>query len=143
MKDAEFKAEKRRIKRYVDRWHDWLGLRWWVVHYDYYDVEARFQSIEDNEIASTAIAQTIVQWEYLTASIAFNLVATKAYEDEDDIEYYVVHEMCHILVAEMRADRSGSPTHENVAHEERVVSQLARTMIVVREQGEREGRKAK
>lgn len=142
MKDADFKAEKRRVKHFVDRWHDWLGLRWWHVHYDYYDVETRFQTIESDEIVSTALAQTVVQWEYLTASIGFNLVATKEYDDEVDIEYFVVHEMCHVLVAEMRADRSGPATHETVAHEERVVSQLARTMIVVRGRGEIEGRKA-
>ncbi|KKL89323.1 hypothetical protein LCGC14_1915860 [marine sediment metagenome] len=77
----------------------------------------------------------------MVATVAFNISALKELDDHD-LEVVVVHEMCHVLVNEMRADRGGEPTHGSVAHEERVVSTLAQAFLTVRDQGEREGRKA-
>ena len=62
----------------------------------------------ENEVV---YAEVQSDWRYLSAAIKFNMPALAGQTDEE-IEIKVVHELCHILICEMRED--------GVDHEERV-----------------------
>lgn len=67
------------------------------------------------------------QWEYLQAKVAIN-VPEVARMNDDKLERVLVHELCHILVAEMRGDPDVCSDHE-----ERTVTQLAKAFIWTRD----------
>lgn len=116
----------KKIRRYLKKWLQPLGLLWWKIDILYYDdpmeVMRQFSSTED----SITYASVQANWQYLTATIKFNLPAL-AEKSSAEIESTVVHELCHILICEMRED--------GVDHEERVATGLARAFIRTREAG--------
>jgi predicted SprT family Zn-dependent metalloprotease len=69
-------------------------------------------------------ANCTAHWMYLTARIQVNLLALE-YIDNDDLEDVAVHELCHILVNEMREGE--------LHHEERVVTWLTKAFFWVEE----------
>jgi hypothetical protein len=81
-----------RIERLIDKWATRLGLRWW------HRIEFAYPAFKKS--ASTAM-RTTVRWEYLRAEIEVNLRVCALLSD-GDLEHIFLHEMAHILVAEMR-----------------------------------------
>lgn len=141
MNDKEFKEQKRRLLKLVDRWITPLGLRWWKV-----DIVYSRESLsterhkEDGHICQ---ATTQVDWEYINATITFDIQAISLLKDEE-LESIFVHECCHILVHEMRMwalpEMSQGKLDEAMKHEERVVTQLAKAFLWTREAGVKEGK---
>lgn len=128
MTDAQFKAQRRRLKALIKRWHHRLGLAWWRVHYVYHRDSSEFASSDDGLVHNAAAATTLADWRYLEATISFNMQELAELDDEA-LEFVFVHELMHVLVAEMRADHEGKRRHEHVDHEERVCTTLARAFI--------------
>ena len=114
-----------RCRRVFDEWLQPLGLLWWSVDIDYYDDSAEFPGGTGSG-DSRVVARVWAQWEYLQAKIAIN-VPEVAQMDDDKLERVLVHELCHILVSEMRADPDACTDHE-----ERTVTQLANAFIWTR-----------
>lgn len=134
MNDAEYEEQKDRIKAIYDRWDQVLGLRWWTVKQVWVRDLDGFQSESNGHTSFIVHARTTASWPYMTATISFNLV-DMANLDDKDAERVVVHELCHILVNEMRYDEtvSGLAHGENGRmHEERVVTTLAQAFLRVR-----------
>lgn len=111
-------SKKDLIKKYLDIWTYRLGLRWWHIEARFIDdpttIIRTFTDPED------VLARTTVRWEYAQAVISFNIPAWDDVDD-DEIEEYVIHELCHVLVNEMQEGE----TH----HEERVVTSLAKAFL--------------
>ncbi len=108
----------RLIKEYARKWTWRLGLRWWLVDLEFYDHPKSIRRIfatDDSE--DTVLAVVFAQWQYNTAKVLFNVPGCAKLEPEK-LEEVVLHELCHILVNEMREGEKH--------HEERVVSGLQR-----------------
>lgn len=123
MKRKAFDRQRDRALAQFLAWQTMLGLRWWRIEYNWHDTGS---SLFEREAGTTCYATTTTQWEYLRAQIDINTPALR-HQDDDDLEYTVVHELCHVLVAEMRG------TDWNRQHEERVVTTLAKAFLWVRD----------
>ena len=129
MDDKQFEKQKTRIKKYIDKWRDLLGLWNWHLDVEWSDND-KDGIVENTEI----LAHTYVSWQYLDYKITFYL---KSFVDKDDeeVEKVVIHEMCHVLVSEMRENTTN--------HEERVVSNLTNVMRWVYEEGQKSKSRSK
>lgn len=109
------------LKALFGQWIDRLGLAWWDITIRYYDAPGEIvERFGDQNGESLIAARTMVLWQYGTATIDVNLTA---FEDLTpvEIERTVVHELCHILVNEMREGE--------LHHEERVVTGLTKAFL--------------
>lgn len=111
------------IKAAFAKWIPRMGLAWWDIDIVYYDdpkeIIDRFRIIESGEMVPATV---VAQWMYADAKISINLPAFEFIEP-DRIERVIVHELCHILVNEMREGE--------IHHEERVVTQLTKAFFWV------------
>lgn len=111
------------IRKYIDAWMRPLGLLWWEVKVNYYDDPETVLDKFGNDDA-VVLARTTTYWEYGTATIDFNLIGIQQLDNEGEVEMMVVHELCHILVSEMREGE--------IHHEERVVTGLTKAFMWTR-----------
>lgn len=120
MTDAEYESQKARVKVLWDKWTNMLGLRTWQkISIEYFRDEALPRRDDESErTPSSAVADVRTHWQYRTAHVRICLPAAMG-EDDDNLEYIVVHELCHILVNELREQEDW------LNHEEHVVTQLA------------------
>lgn len=136
MKDAEFEVQKARIQSLADKWLGPLGLLWWTVHIEY----CRDYALKVNgSYSEETTAKAHVMWEYVTATLAFNMRKV-ADLDDDELENVFVHECCHILIHEMRewCPTQNLPSEASQAammHEERVVCMLTKAFLWTRKAG--------
>lgn len=141
MTDAEFNVQRKRLLALQDKWIPALGLRWWHTTFVYSRQPLKSEAAEGR----TCLAQTLVDWEYLNATITFDMQAIVD-ESDDDLEKTFVHECMHIFVHEMRMWAGPEVTYEKkeeaMKHEERVVTQLTNAVIWSRRAGYDEGKKS-
>jgi hypothetical protein len=141
MTDAEYRIQRKRLKALQNKWHGTLGLHWWYVTYSYAREPLKSEVAEGR----TCLAQTMVDWEYLKATITFDMQAI-AGEKDDDLEVAFVHECIHIFVNEMRqwaeSEIPSGKMDEAMKHEERVVTQLTNAVIWSRRAGLDDGKKS-
>jgi len=132
--DSKLDEAKVLIEKYLEKWVTPLGLGWWKIDIVYYDdpgeIVKNFTS-EDSDYL--VLAKVFAKWQYMKATIRINLPAWVDL-DEEDVEKDILHELCHILVNEMRED--------DILHEERVVSTLQRAFMWVIDAGRDEGMEA-
>lgn len=123
---------KTRIKKFLDIYIPILGLQDWEICCEYCPCPPE----EDMHHAG---ADCKVQWDYKTATIRWVMSALTE-NSEDQIEYVVVHEMCHILVNQMRDVwvNKGDAAVFCIRHEERVVTELAKSFLRARRWKEEE-----
>lgn len=123
MTNKEFERAKKRIRKYVDKWRNLLGLWNWsgLLHWS-----NKRKTIEDHDLE--ALADVHSNWEYLNYDITFYLPCFIK-TTERDIERCVMHEMMHIVVHEMRG--------RGIKHEERVVSHLTNALERVFQEGQK------
>jgi len=96
-----------------------MGLWQWTINIEYL-------SMIDNELPNCAtVAQCTPIWQYLTATIEINMKEF-CLLTEGEQERILIHELCHILVAEMREE------DQDRKHEERVVTTLTDAFIWMR-----------
>lgn len=139
MTDAQFSEQRDRVKRLTDYWVETLGLTrlLWRINIRYHQSGDTMDARKDEDAYCT-LARTTVQWQYMDAHIDWNLPQLID-RDDDTVEYSVVHELCHILVREMRCDGGPSEHRADILnHEERVVTHMARAFIWVRNVAKRE-----
>ncbi len=122
MNDQDCEAQKARVMALSDRWLTLLGLYYWEVTHCWH----RGVIDDCEEITPTALARCWVKWEYLTASIHWNLVEVEAHTDAQ-LETIFVHECVHVILNELRHE-----TDDWLLHEERVAQMLAKAFIWVR-----------
>ena len=135
MTDKEYREAKAKVLRVYSSWKNELGLRDWAIrlHFE--------RGAPEETTPFVVLGVTSASWAYKIAEITFHLANFKDRTDYE-IEEIVVHELCHILVCEMRTTvPSQEMSTEMNRHEERVVTQLARAFIWTRDAG-RKVRKA-
>lgn len=122
--DKEYAAQKKRVKKYLDKWIASIGLGWWKINIEWETV----RSEEDDRGSCAAEARTT--WEYREATIVFYLEVV-AGESDEELEYIVLHELMHVFVNEMREWQcaTAETVYEAVRHEERVCTDLAKAFL--------------
>lgn len=129
MDDAAFEAQIRRVSDLADKWRDLL----WLSHWRIIDHWERVHHKDDTEDIRKA-AETSTQWEYMRADVTWYLpvIATLP---EDEVGELVIHELLHIVIAEMAKGK-----HDQ--HEERVVTHLSRALRDMAKVGDKEANSA-
>lgn len=129
MTDKEYRKQKKRLERFIEKWRTQLGMRWWQITFNYHDEPC----VGDGD--RPPAARTTVDWDYNRAIIDF-YVPEFVKDSDERVEQIVIHEFCHVLVNEMRQWRGAS---DALSHEERVVTNLAQAFLWVRDAA-REGK---
>jgi len=107
---------KEKIKEIFEKWSYLLGLRWWEVALTFSKEKSDF----NKDDGSRVLAKTWSDWRYMKATILINYREIKLL-DLEEIEKIIVHELCHVLVNEMREG--------DISHEERVVTTLTKAFL--------------
>jgi hypothetical protein len=134
--DKQLKSQQKRVLKLVERWRKPLGLFLWRILVACEDGES-VEASGDAEV--TTYFSVVSNWRYCQAEITAWLPSIATLPD-DLVEEYLVHELCHVLVNEMRPPDGQSEADR--AHEERVVTQLAGAFVRTRRQGQKEGKAA-
>lgn len=126
--DAEYEALKERIDAAFRRWTLWLGLRWWQIDVEYVVDRSQFHENGDTPEQTTAM-DVDADWTRLKAYVRVNMLAIADMDDEQ-LGEHVCHELCHVLVNEMRIPPWANAPNEvqwrHLEAEERVVSLLTK-----------------
>lgn len=110
MTDDEFDVMSEKVESLITLWKPFFGIENWSLV-----INLHRGPIPGDEDAAGSCRST---WEYMHATLAFNLEELADYEDEE-VEGVVIHELLHIIVDELKTKR-GSP--------ERVVTHLSRIL---------------
>lgn len=130
--DAEYERIKDICDPLIDKWRAAMGLNTWRININYRRVPMDGQEPSD----TTALADILVRWEYLEARLRINTFGIwERAMSADDIEETIVHELCHIHVAELRSLVDDDKFSHHILHEERVVSSLTNAMLWSRQMG--------
>jgi hypothetical protein len=123
--DKEYREQKARVQKYIDKWFKTLGLGWFLV-----DME--WSREHDGEVA----ARTSSSWQYKDATITWFLPHL-VNQSDDTVERTVVHEFCHILLSGLAQNQKDS--NESLASQvnEYTTELVASALIWVREAGEK------
>lgn len=126
--DTDYEKERKRIDGYLRQWVHDLGLGFWNVKANFTRDEIGSLSEEDKGRGFTCFAVCDAKWQYQQAHLTFNLRETADLPD-DECESAVVHELMHAMVCEMR--------ESGINHEERVITQLTKAFLWVRDAAKR------
>lgn len=121
MKKSKYEKQRKRLRPLFKKWHSKLGLGQYDISIRYYDKQKAFR--QENGVGRSAVMVVTADWAYMDADIAVCVPMVSELDDEK-LERFVIHELCHILVNQMRGWRQ-QRTPDEIAHEERVVSCLA------------------
>jgi predicted SprT family Zn-dependent metalloprotease len=133
MTDAEYEAQCKRIRRLMERWKDPLGLHAWNIEQTYH--RGQIPPKIGGQTFEESLACTGVKWQYLYAHIEWDCEQA-ARCDDAWMETAVIHEYCHVLVAEMRHE------DRDLLHEERVCTSVTLAIQWVRRMGQNETKEA-
>jgi len=145
--DKEFDSTISRVRKIINRWITPCGLRTWQnVDFQYHrnmaemaDSSNQMLSEKERNVAGRAV----VDWDYRRATIHLNMDILSRSTDED-VDYIIRHEICHLLVNEMREwSMYEKDVTSCIQHEERVVTDLAMVLGWVRMAGRRDPRPKK
>lgn len=126
--------QKARIRGLFDRWRNVLSLDEWEVTLEY--TNGAFIK-RDGVSSGKAMAVTFTDWEYRRSTIQWNTDITDC-QDDDELEYALVHEAMHVLLNGQRALRERSEggdayrAYESL-FEEHTATTLARAFIRAKE----------
>ena len=132
MTDAEYAELKARLQLLAAKWHAVLGLKDWHVKYRYCRTGLPPRGLDTPDTSTVALARARVSWQYLDAEISFDMPLAAELDDKR-LEWVFVHECMHVLINEMRWQDHGDA--DNLDHEERVATVLARSFIWAYEAG--------
>jgi len=119
------KKTGKKISKLFRYWVSCLGLRWWEVDLKFYDDPGAILENFGNDGDILVLAKTTVSWEYGLATIRINLPGWKDLDNEH-MENAVVHELSHVLVAELQYSN-------DMHHVEHTVTTLTRAFIWTRD----------
>jgi len=123
--EQDFRRHRARIKKFTEKWAMHIGAN--IFKRDNY-----FSRDQGDFSGPDVLAISKCDWRYLTSSITWNMTRIVALDPTDrDLENYVIHELLHPMVHEMR--------EEGIDHEERVVTQLQWAIRWTYEAGIKEG----
>lgn len=125
MKDKEYKEQKKRVEKYLNKWAKPIGMGWHKL-----DIEF---SREISVDIPDALAVTNCLWEYRKALITFYLPII-AETNDDDLEHNVVHELSHVLSWPIWAQLDQS-NNETKQIGEYATESIANALIWAREAG--------
>jgi hypothetical protein len=111
---------KSKIRRRVKNWVKTMCLSDWeleLVFQDYADTET-----QESEDGWVHFAHADPSWEYKSARVSFYLVPLSTLADRE-VERWVVHELGHVLLCEMREK------DKEFKHEERTVTHLTKVLM--------------
>lgn len=140
MTDKEYRTQKARVLKTYAKWGYSAGIMsgWIVTHMWHRDGTAGSDSGERADANTTVTARASVAWEYCRACFHWNLEAISD-NTAAELDRIVRHEICHVLVAEMRMWASTTMSEEKndeaMKHEERTVTCLAAILLWCREAG--------
>ena len=153
--DATYADLKQRLERHFKYWSTQMGLRHWDWMLEWHRGEIPgFPPDEDGLNRTQACVDT--NPERLQFHIQFSLsnintqLFSKAENDPDQqewlLEQTIIHELCHVLVCEMRSRaflqiQEGSAQEDYLFHEERVVAQLTNAFCWVANTGTKRPRR--
>lgn len=125
MKKKAAKRQIKRVRKIAKKWVAPLGLYWWnTITWIYHDGDTKEWARKNDQ---RCVMITTVRWEYLWAAIDVNLTAC-ADQTDDQLEQAILHELAHILLAEVRDCRG-------LKHHERTCTRLAQVFQWIREAG--------
>lgn len=134
MTDEEYKKQKARTQKYIDKWYRTLGLNW-------FRVDIVWSRDRDTEHPDTA-ARANSQWQYKRGDVTFFLPVLAENEDEV-VEETVIHEFCHILLSglwQLVGDHNDVATkHIN----EYTTELITNALVWAREAGQNDAKKKK
>lgn len=139
MTDPDYRKQKARLTRFFRKWANCTGMGGWIVNHHWHRGGLETSSREDAAAGYVCQARTHVQWQYLTIDFHWNVRDSAALPDYV-LDRVVRHEIAHALVNEMRELGRDSNQETRMAHEERVVTQLASVLLWCREAGKKERR---
>lgn len=124
MNDQEYEQEKQRCVVLFEEWRSILRLQAWQLTYSFY----RGQHPRGESAAGgRCVMEVQGDWRYLQGSVDIYTGETKDLSDEDLLDC-VIHELMHLHLTEISIE------DENFrAHEERVVTQLTRVILEMRQ----------
>ena len=125
MNDAEFEVQKERFRSLVETWKSRLGLHVWDFEMDW----QRGPFEVNGEMTAGIAGAAIVRWEYVDATLKFNLESCATLSDEE-AESLVVHELMHVFLKELQ-----HVTDDWLKHEERVAAMLERAFMFTLKDG--------
>lgn len=138
MTDAEYKTQCRRIDKLAKKWIGPMGLAFWDI-----DVICQREEFPVHNDGTQALATSAARWQYLHGTITFSAPGNETRSD-DQLENTFVHELCHVLVNEMRMwateEMAADKNDEGMHHEERVVSQMTAAFLGTRAAGKQDKR---
>lgn len=95
MTDKEYELEKKRVKKFLDKWYSCLGLNWYHIEYEW--------DRNRNPDESSEVMKTEVSWTYREATIYIRLPAC-ANQSDERLEHIIVHEFSHVLTGGFMAN---------------------------------------
>ena len=125
MNDKEYAKQKKRVEKYINKWHRVMGLGWFCIEYIW--------DREHKEDSPNTAALTNSAWQYKDASITWFLPQIQALAD-DRLENIVVHEFCHVLLSGLAQWIEDNPQADQL--NEYTTELVANAMIWSREAGE-------
>ena len=125
MTDKEFRDQKKRVEKYIDKWYKTLGLGW-------HQIDFVWERSRWNENPA-ACARTECMWQYRNGYITFYLEAVLDMSDEQ-IENTVVHEFVHVISWPMWENAEAGERKEN----EYATEEITRAILWSREAGKKD-----
>jgi hypothetical protein len=133
VKDEEYEATKNSLDRQVDRWKERLRLNDWTIRCRYYRSSEEYRTTAPEQQNGGAAACCVARWDYMLATIHFNVEAIFA--DDQEHDEIVAHEMAHVVLDELY--RSGIAQDGNTpfektewaGHNERVTSHFTSILL--------------
>jgi hypothetical protein len=129
MTDKEYREQKRRVQKYIDKWREPMGIGWFRVTFEW-------SRLEDGETA----ARTLSSWQYKNATITWFLPHLAKFTD-DVVEQTVVHEFAHILLSGLAQNQIHDD--ESMANQinEYTTEIVANAVMWAREAGQKDKKK--
>jgi hypothetical protein len=130
--DEELKHQIERIRPLITRWPQQLGLGQWLLTFGYARSGAEDSGGREGGKWGT-MAEVQADWRYKQAYVTFYMPQVSQ-TDDSELEYAFVHELCHILVNELRGPKLEYKDGSNGrAREESVVTAMAKAYLWVRD----------
>ena len=118
--------QKARVEALFVRWIKRIGLGWWTINVNYDDAIVSSRGSLGETWSTVMVCDA--QWEYMQATISVSLSQCHGVPD-DELERFVVHELMHVFLSEMR-EKDSKPERK---HEERVACTLTNAFMWLRD----------
>lgn len=130
MTDAEYEAQRERVRPLFEKWVRALGLGWWELKLEFEREESAAPITGTQYHTGTWGTAFLcnVDWRYSRGTITAYMPLLGSMSDEE-LERSVVHELCHVFLNEARtADKD-----DWLDHEERVATTLTKAFLWLRD----------